>query len=701
VKSAETVAQLGVEEAFRLGLSHFAEGRCRQAAACFEQATRLCPELPEAWRNLGAVLLHQGLAQEAEPCLRRAIRLRPQFAEAYNDLGHCLQLQKRGQEAAECFRRALACKPTLAEAHLNLGNTLRAEGCFQEAAACYQQALSLRPGWAEAHCWLAACLAGLRRYQEAARHCRHALEAKPELAEAHNVLGVVAEAQGRLSEALGCYAQALKLRPQFPEALNNHGAALARLGRLTPAEQSLRAALAVSPDYAVAWNNLGHLHERRGLLSEALACYRRALRCAPGFALAHSNLLLALHYDPEATPEDIFAEHRRWAERHAAPLAGRLRKHANHRDPERELRVGYLSPDFRAHSVAYFIEPVLASHDRRQVWVICYSNSAVEDAVTVRLRALADAWRPVEALSDEQAAELIRRDEIDILVDLAGHTANGRPRLLALKPAPVQVNWLGYPDTTGLNTVDYRITDERADPPGLTDRFHTERLIRLPGPFLCYRPPQEAPPAAPPPALASGRISFGAFHNLAKINRQVIRTWAEILRGVPDSRLLVKNGALDEESARAHLRELFADCGLDPLRLELRGRTPGLAAHLAAYAEVDIGLDTFPYAGTTTTCEALWMGVPVVSLFGGTHASRTGLSLLSAVGLRELAADSRAAYIACAVRLAGDLARLAELRAGLRARMAQSPLTDAARFTRELEQAYRLMWRRWCEEGGS
>ncbi len=688
------------EAAFNLGLVCFELGRIEEAAAHFARAVELNPRLAEGWRNLGAVRLRQGRAADAVGQLRRALRLRPDFAEAYNDLGCALDALGRPEEAVAAFGEAVRRKPDFAEAHLNLGNAWSELGRREEAAAAYGEALRFRPGWAEAHVRLASALAALRRYREAGEHCRRALDIRDDLAEAHNVLGVTLEAQGRAEAALECYARALRLRPEFPEALNNQGNALARLGRPAEAEAGYRAALAIRPGYATAWNNLGHVLEVQGEAAEAVACYRRALEWAPEFALAHSNLLLALHYLPGVDPATLFAEHRRWAERHAKAGAGRRPGHRNHPEPERRLRLGYLSADFRTHSVAYFLEAALEWYDREGFELICYSNSPVEDATTARLRALVPEWRSVHELDDEGAAELIRRDRVDILVDLGGHTAGGRPRLLALKPAPLQVSWLGYPDTTGLEEVDYRLSDELADPPGLTDGFYTERLVRLPAPFLCYRPPAEAPAPGPPPVRRQGRITFGAFHNLAKIHPEVAQVWAQILRAVPGSRLLMKAAALGEARVRERIRKLFASCGLEGSRLELRGRVPELSGHLAVYGEVDIALDAFPYAGTTTTCEALWMGVPVITLVGRTHASRVGLSLLSAVGLAELAKASLPEYVAAAVSLAGEPDRLGELRAGLRERMGASPLTDGRRFVRRLEEAYRAMWRRWCEERG-
>lgn len=686
--------------AFQEGLAWAARGMLDRAAACFERAATQNPRLAEAWRNLGCVRVQQGRYAEAEPPLRKAIALRPEFPEAHNDLGCALRSMGRVEEALACFSRAVELAPGFAEAHFNRAQMLIRLGRCEEAVRALRTAVESRPGWAEALALAASTLAGMRRYREAADFARRALASKPGLAEAHNALGVALEGQGELESALECYRAALRQAPDYAEAWNNCGNVLARRGRFSEAQEAYQRALASRPGYAIAWNNLAHALEKQGEVGEAIACYRRALELDTGFALAHSNLLLCLHYQPELDRDEIYAEHRRWAARHVPPVA-MLRRHDNEPDPDRPLRIGYLSPDFRTHAVAYFIEPVLACHDRRSFRVICYSNVTRADATTARLRSLADEWVEIHEMGDEAAAGLIRAGGVDILVDLAGHTAGGRLGIAARKPAPVIVNWLGYPDTTGLETVDYRITDEMADPPGEADRYYTEELVRVPVPFLCYRPAEDAPEVGPLPAPGRGAVTFGGFHNLAKINRRVASCWGAILRRVPGSRLLLKTAALDDAGARERLARLLAESGVPLERVEMRGHSRGLSDHLARYGEVDLALDTFPYAGTTTTCEALWMGVPVVTLAGRAHVSRTGLSILKAVGLEELAASKEEEYVEIAASLAGDLEKLAELRAGMRQRLRGSRLLRAGEFVRDLEQAYRGMWKRWCARNGS
>jgi protein O-GlcNAc transferase len=425
-------------------------------------------------------------------------------------------------------------------------------------------------------------------------------------------------------------------------------------------------------------------------LAEAESTYRRALELKPVFGL-RSDLLLLSNYLPDRTARDIYAEHRKFGDLFSGSKAGAL--HVNDRDPDRPLRVGYVSGDFYQHSVAFFVEPVLAAHDRRGFEITCYYNSHRSDSTTERLRAHVQRWRSIMGLPDAELVRLIREDAIDILVDLSGHTANNRLPAFALKPAPIQATWLGYLNTTGLKTMDWRITDARATPEGQLDALHSERLLRLPDSQWCYQSPADCPDVAPPPSAERGYCTFAAFSVPSKINSRVLALWSRILERVPRSRLvIIASGLLAIQPAH---REPFRRAGIADDRLEL-GPMLNFADYMAFHNSVDVMLDTFPYTGGTTTCHALWMGVPIVSLVGETATSRGGASLLHALGLPELIAESEDQYVDIAAGLASDAQRLAALRAGLRERMAVSPLTDAERFTRKLENAYRTMWRDWC-----
>jgi protein O-GlcNAc transferase len=387
-------------------------------------------------------------------------------------------------------------------------------------------------------------------------------------------------------------------------------------------------------------------------------------------------------------------ESQNWHRQHAEPLAQLIAPHANDPNPDRRLRIGYISPDFRDHPVGRFMLPLLKSHDHREFEIFCYGDGAAPDEMTAKLQTCADIWRHT---AGQTHADLIRQDRIDILVDLAGHTLNNRLLVFAQKPSPVQITYLGYPGTTGLAAMDYRLTDVNADPPGETESFCTEELIRLPRTAWCFSALDENPAIADPPAVRAGHVTFGSFNNLAKLNPPLLQLWAKILQSIPNSRLLLKAKALNSKSVQDRLRESASTAGIPADRLDLCGWLSPVD-HLARYSRIDIALDTYPYHGTTTTCEALWMGVPVITLAGSVHLSRVGVSLLSNAGLPELIAQSPEDYVSIATELAGDLPRLADLRRTLRQRMETSPLMDAAQFARDVESAYRAVWRRWCQK---
>jgi predicted O-linked N-acetylglucosamine transferase (SPINDLY family) len=355
------------------------------------------------------------------------------------------------------------------------------------------------------------------------------------------------------------------------------------------------------------------------------------------------------------------------------------------------VRIGYVSPDFRGHVIMYFFSPLLAFHDRSRFRIYCYADVDTPDATSRWVETMADSWVPSAGMSDAELAEKIVADGIDILVDLSGHTASNRLRLFTMKPAPVQVSWLGYPATTGLSAMDYRISDRVADPVGVTDRFHSETVIRLSGRFLCYCPDAKPPDVSPLPARANGWVTFGSFNNLAKISPDVLSLWGKLLRSIPDARLFLKSRYFADAVTRERCYAVLEAEGVDRGRIRLAPFVPGSHGHMASYAEMDISLDPFPYNGTTTTCESLWMGVPVITLAGGHHAARVGASLLTGIGMDELVASSREEYLGIAARLAGDVERLALLRKQLRQRVAQSPICDARGFARDMEEAFLVM----------
>jgi predicted O-linked N-acetylglucosamine transferase (SPINDLY family) len=706
---------------------------CRPADArrCFERVLELQPGMPEAENNLGNALQAMGEAAAAATHYEEALRGRPDYAEAASNLGAALLSMGRQEEARRWFERALEIQPGLAAARGNIANLLAAERRNEEAAAVYREILKELPGSAETWNNLGNSLQELGRHEEALEAYERALASNPDYYLVYNNIGNTLRRQGRTGEALEQYALGLKADPQFVEAWNNAGVALQDLGRTQEAVEHFEKALALRENYAdplinlgnlwrdrgrpqkaiglyrralefapgnaYVWNNLGCALGDQGEVAEAISCYQEALRLMPDNFQAHSNILLNLHYVDGPTPEQLFKAHQEFASKHEPARRMLWRPHTNDRGPDRRLRIGYVSADFRRHSVAFFIRPVIERHSREEFEVFLYSDVARPDGWTREFQEQAGAgWRDIRGYNDERFGELIRRDRIDVLVDIGGHTANSRMLSLASRPAPVQVTWLGYPNTTGLDAIGYRVTDEWCDPAGMTGQSHTEELIRLESGFLCYRPEPGAPAVGPLPSLQGEPFTFGSFNNMAKVSDETVSMWAGILRRVPGSRLALKNKALSEPEARARVNQRFRAAGIGEGRILMSGLIDSLADHLQAYSLVDLGLDTWPYHGTTTTCEALWMGVPVVSRIGEIHARRVGLSLLRSVGLEEFAARDAEEYVRIAVRWAGDTGGLARLRGSLRSRMGSSPLTDAAGFTRRLEGAYRTAWRRWC-----
>ncbi len=640
-----------------------------------------------------ALRLHRaGQLAPASALYREILQGEPNQPDALNLLGLIAQQTGDHAQALELFSKATAASPKNPACPLNRGVSLRALGRHEEALAAFGQALALDPNHAEAHHQLGNTLKSLHRFPEAAASLRRAAELNPKNAVIWLNLGAAQLELSARNDAIASFQRALELEPGRPEAHNILGSALLDAGRLGEAKTQLHEALRLRPAYAAAHDNLGRALRAQGRAAEALGEFRAALSAQPQPG-THSNLVYALNFVPNLPPAEIFAEHQFWSAMQIGRLKRNSRPFENGGDPERRLRIGYVSPDFVHHAVSYFIEPVLAAHDRTRVEVFCYSNVRVPDATTARLRMLSENWRDIAQLNDEQAAELIRNDKIDILIDLAGHTARNRLLVFARKPAPVQVTWIGYPNTTGLDAIDYRITDAVSDPVGQTEAWHSEKLVRMPEVFSCYRPPNQAPDTGTPPALKNGHITFGSFNHFAKINAAVLDLWARLLVRLPRSRLLLKARSLADPETAKQVMDVFARHGVAVERLDLRSEELSVAAHLDLYHGVDIALDPFPYNGTTTTCEALWMGVPVITLAGATHGSRVSASLLTHLGRPEWIASSETEYIEKCAGLASDLPRLAEWRAGQREQMRRSPLCDAARFTANLEAAFREMWR--------
>jgi len=610
-----------------------------------------------------AIALHRaGRSKQAEQHLRDHLRSRPDDHAALHLLGTIAHESGRPEEAVKWMRKSIRSAPSQPQYYVNL----------------------------------AAVLGRMGKHEESLTNLLNARKLAGSIPELHSNLGVTLEALGRIPEAASSYRTAIQLRPSYPEAHFNLANVLGRMGRFHEAAGEYRQALRLRPQYAKAFDGLGGCASELGDIEEAAACHRKVVEHDPTNAAARSTLLYLLHFHPAVDAPTLWREHQEWDRLICQPVRATLRPHENDRSPDRKLRVGYLSPDFREHTVPHFVTAALENHDPRQFELFCYSDVEKSDAITSRLRTMVEHWTDVRGKDDQTVEALIREDRIDILIDLRGHGGGNRLPLFCRKPAPIQVNMVGYFDTTGLSTMDYRVTDAYQDPPGQTEHLHSENLVRIAPSCWCYTPADNPPVLQPPPALKNGYITFGSLNKIIKTSRACVQAWVKVLAAVPGSRLMVS--VASDESARI-VRQRLIDMGLPGERLILVGKTQTDWQYLERFNEIDIALDTFPFNGITTTCDGLWMGVPLVSLAGRTSVSRAGRSILHAANLPELATDDPESFARVAADLAGDLGRLRDLRLSMRARLVASPLMDHRGFAAKLDGAYRQMWRRWCAAG--
>jgi len=678
-----------VQQTFDLALQHHQAGRLAAAEPLYRQVLAQQPEHAGALHLLGVIAHQAGKREAAVDLIGRAIALRPDWPEAHSNLGEALKAQGKLDLAIAAFRQAIALKPGYPEAYNNLGSALQAGGRLDDAIAAYHQALALRPNFPGAYNNLGNSLRSKGQLDQAIAAYHQAITLKPNFAEAYSNLGNALKDKGQIDPAIAAYRQALALKPTYPEAHSSLGVALKDRGNTEEAIAAYHQALALDSNFAEAHNNLGGALKSRGQLDEAIAAYRQAIAVKPTYAEAHSNLVFTLHYHPGYDAAAIAQEHRRWNQQHAEPLKQYIQPHTNDRNPDRRLRIGYVSADFRAHASACFLVPLLEHHDLQQVELFCYAQVVESADMTRRFQRLA-AWRSTVGLSDEQAAQQIRADGIDILVDLKLHTEHNRLLVFARKPAPVQATWLGFPGSTGLTAIDYRLSDPYLDPPGMDESVYSEQTLRLPDCFWCYDPLDGRDiPVNALPALAAGKVTFGCLNNFCKINDALLSLWAQVLQKVPGSRLLLLAGDGDH---RQRTIGRLAQEGIDPTRVEFAPRQ-SRRGYLQLYHRIDLGLDSFPYNGHTTSLDSFWMGVPVVTRIGSTAVSRAGWCQLSNLGLPDLAGQTSEQFVQIAVQLASNLPRLQQLRTTLRPRMEASPLMDAPRFARNIEAAYRQMWR--------
>ena len=728
---ATLVAQRKLEE----GMAFEAQGQADAALSCYDDAIRLWPDLARAHFNRGNILLDRGDAAAALPsyvkavqlrpdsapahlnlgaaylqvghvelsiaALRQAIRLQPNFTGAYVTLGLALGSDGQSGEAMDCFSRASEQDPHSVELHNEIGSALAELGWYKQAAVSYHNALAIDPNRLEVYYNLGVALGRLGQLDAALAAYERFLGAYADHYDAQINRATILRNIGRYEEGLAGFDRAIALRPNDAVAHFYKGVTLTMLNLNGLALDCYRHALTLQPDYADAHLSLGISLKAQGDIRSALVSVRRALALQPDYALAHNNLLFIQNYLAEQPQDELLADARCFgevAQRQARPY----HSWSNEPDAHRRLRVGLVSGDLGNHPVGYFLEGVLDALSTQagdHLEFHAYSQRIGEDQTSQRLRACCASWVSTVGLTDEMMARRIRDDGIDILIDLAGHSANNRLSVFAWKPAPVQVSWLGYFATTGVVAMDYFIADSWTLPPE-QEPYFTEQVWRLPETRLCFTPPRDAVQVNDLPALSRDYVTFGCFNNLSKMNDAVVALWARVLQAVPGSRLFLKYAQLAEASVRQLTCERFAVHGIAPERLIFEDYQARIN-YLSAYHRVDIALDPFPFPGGTTTVEALWMGVPVLTLTGERFLARQGVGLLMNAGLPEWVARDADDYVARAVAHASDLPALAALRARLRAQVLASPIFDAPRFARHFEHALRQMWVKWCAQVGA
>jgi len=679
-----------------LGVAFEGKGLHDEAINCFQKSFQFDPKNADACLHLGILLKEKKKLNEAISFFQKGLQINPGLAVAYNCLGLIFGEKKQFANALANFKKAIEINPGYADAYSNIGKVFQEEEQLEEAVLYFRKAIQTDAHHVLAYNNLGVVFQIQGKTEEAIANFQKAVQLNPEFGDAYYNLGTLLQEGKNLNEAVKCFQKAIQFSPRLLEAYNNLGNSLSGQGKLQEAFDIFHQALGINPDFALILNNLGDVLKNQGKVHEAEGFCKRAFEIKPDLIEAYSNYLLFMNYNSQNDAQTIFSEHTRLGKQVEASLISHNYSFSNDRSPARRLKIGYVSPDFRQHSVAYFVIPAIREHNNEYFEVFCYANSLIHDEVTDRIRNYANHWKNIARLPDKSASRLIREDEIDILVDLSGHTGHNRMVLFAGKPAPIQVNWIGYPATTGLSAIDYKIVDNYTDPPGMTDQFYTEKLIRMPENFVCYIPEEDLPDITNIPVMSEGHISFGSFNNIAKISSKTVDLWTHILNSIPNSRLILKSKAFLDAKTQEYTRDMFSVVNTGNDRIVLLPWEQNTRSHLALYNRIDIALDTFPYHGTTTTCEAMWMGVPVITLAGETHASRVGVSLLSNVGLQELIAGTPEEYVAKAFNLAQDREKLQYFRITLRDRMAESPLTDAKRFTANLEACYRNIWEKWC-----
>jgi predicted O-linked N-acetylglucosamine transferase (SPINDLY family) len=677
------------------GMAHHTAGRLQEAEQTYRLILMTDPRNPDAMHLLGVIAQTAGKHDQAAGLIRQAIAVRPGDAVAWGNLGNALGSLGRVDEAADAYRRAFTLDPAHADAHYNLATLFRNTGRFEEAVAEFRAAIAVRPAFGNAVWTLSELLLKHERPAEAVAVCRAYLELNPRDAVMQVELGLAHHKAKRFEESAAAYGRAAELDPTDENAVLGLGTSLAALERLDEAIAVYRKWLGANPNRPAVLTALGGVLLTTGLVDEAVACFRASTGLKPDDEITRGTLLFAMLSQPSAGPAELAAEHRRWNDDFAAKFASEIRPHPNDPDPDRRLRVGYVSSDFHQHTVGVQFLSILEARNRAEAEVTLYAHDTRADAIQARYKATADRWRDIGKLEDDELARLIREDGIDILVDLNVHSGGHRLLAFARKPAPVQITYFGYCGTTGLRTMDYRISDPCLDPPGTDLSDYSEKTVHLDRSYWSYRDSPQAPAVSEAPSVANGFVTFGSMNAFRKVSSPTLAVWEKILAAVPDSRLLI-HAPPGNHRRRTTLR--LARAGIEPHRISFVG-TQRFEDYLGTFGRIDVVLDPFPYAGGITSCDGLWMGVPLVTLAGRqSPVSRGGVSILRNIGLPELIAEDEDQYVSIAVGLANDRDRLVELRRGMRERMRRSPLTDIFGLANNLERIYRRLWRDWCHD---
>lgn len=673
-------------------LSHlFNQGNLAEATRLAQSLTTRFPYHGFAWKVLGPLLHQQGMKKEAIEAMTRATECLPDDVETHANLGIALEQSGLFTEAELSYKRAIRCNPRHIDAHFNLANILKDQKRLAEAEAEYKLAIKFKPDFFEACSNLGNILKDQNRLTEAGTYYSQALELRPDSPEAFCNLGNTRRLQKRLPEAIRCFFQALKLDPDLTKAHNNLGICFQEQGLFSHAEAAYHKAIQLSPHYAEAYSNLGNLAGLQSRMDEVEKYLSRALELQPDNALIHSNLLFSMNYHPDKSSREIFQRYKDYNTRFGLPLQKEWQAHDNNRNINRRLKIGYVCPRFCHHPVQYFLEPLLANHDKQRVEVYAYSDTYKEDATTNRYKTYPDHWVETSTLNDYDLAQRIRMDGIDILIDIAGHTGNNRLLMFARKPAPVSLHWLDFGYTTGLTAIDYYLTDKATVPDGSEELF-SEIPWRIETPCMSYRPPIGTGEVNTLPATTKGYVTFGTLTRAVRINHRSIRVWSEILKKTTNSKLIINSSSFQDPVMRDQFADKFVAHGIDRERLEIGSQSPPWDI----LRSTDIGFDCFPHNSGTTLVEDLYMGVPFITLADRPSIGRLGCSILEGIGHPEWIANSEEEYIERAVALASDLPKLAAIRAGLRQEMEKSPLMDEPGFARKVEKAYREMFAQWC-----